>query len=285
MAKFFEKFPTQVYDGVNCKLITTRTALSASTREQYLAYNDVPVQSGDRPDTISYQLYDDQYLDWLVYYANGIVDPYYQWCLDDESLQKTIEVKYGSIAEAQERVLFYRVKRDDSTIDTAAYNSLASSAKKYWEAVINEAGAVLYYKRSAQQYTVNTNQLVKLTGTITEINISKLANGERVTQVTQGRVTASGQILHIVDNVVTVGCIEGTFVPGAMTGASTEVQVQIGEVQVLGYSIPEAERSYWEPVTCYEYEVEQNEQYRTIKALVPGAATVAASKHEELLNG
>lgn len=286
MAKFFEKFPTREYNGVQCKLITTRTALSAETKKTYTAFYDIPVRDGDRPDTVSYQAYGDQYYDWLLYYANGIVDPYYQWCLDDESLIKTIEMKYGSLAEAQERIIFYRTKQQDATIDTAAYASLAPSIKKYWAAVTDDAsGAILYYKRAMLEYTVNTNQLVVLTASIGETRIGSLQPNERVTQTTNGRVTASGQIVFNDGTTVTVGCVEGSFVPGTVIGASSEVSVSVGEVDILGYTIPAEERVFWEPISCYQYEIEQNERYRTIRALVPGAADIAAAKHEELLNG
>jgi hypothetical protein len=285
MAKFFEKFPTRKYNGVDCKLITTRTALSTETKRSYTAFYDVDVKNGDRPDTVSDQIYGDSYYDWLIYYANGIVDPYYQWCLDDESLEKTIEHKYGSLAEAKERIAFYRVKSSDETITTSAYASLAQGVKKYWTPVIDDANTALYYKRAELDHTINTNRICTLTGTVTETNVSNLLSGERVTQTTAGRVTASGQVLHVDAKIVTLGSVEGEFVVGTVTGASSSISLQIGEVATTGYTLPEEERIYWEPVTFYEYEVEQNEQYRHIRALVPAVADVIVTKHEELVNG
>lgn len=285
MAKFFEKFPTEIYNGVECKLITTRTALSAETKRAYTAFYDVDVKSGERPDTISHQIYGDPYYDWLVYYANGIVDPYYQWCLDDQSLEKTIEIKYGSLAEAKERIAFYRVKHGDETLTTAAYESLAQNVKKYWSPVTDEANTVLYYERTKNDNTINTNRICTLTGSITETRVSELLVGERVTQTTSGRVTASGQVLHVSNTVVAVGSVEGDFVVGSIESASSDLVIQIGEVATIGYTLPEEERVYWEPVTFYEYEVEQNEQYRRIRALVPVVADVIVTKHEELMNG
>jgi hypothetical protein len=283
MAKFFEKFPIKQYNGVNCKHITTRTKLPEQVEREYSSFYELTVRDGERPDAISFKSYDDQYLDWLVYYSNRIIDPYYQWCLDEDSLNNSIIVKYGSLVEAREKIAFYRVKQSDDTLSLAAYNALTTGRKKYWSAQLNEVGEALYYKWIRHDHTVNTNRLIKIEKTLLETNLQNLQLGERVVQVVGGRVTASAQIDFIDNDSAVLKCVEGEFTVGNITGASSGITIGVGNVEEIGFTIPDDERAYWEPVTFYDYEVEQNEQYRNIRMLAPSLVDAAARSHEELL--
>jgi len=284
MAKFFAKFPLIRYDGSLCKNITSRTRLSEEVKRTYSAFYDTTIRDGERPDTVAFRSYRDPYYDWLLYYANGVVDPYYQWCLSDDSLQESIVQKYGSIAEAQERIAFYRVRRSDSSIPIEGYTALTAGQKKYWHGVTDEVGTVLYYQRITTNNTARTNSIVVLNKSLTDTNMGLLQKGERVIQTTGGIVTASGQVDWVNDSQAYLICITGAFTAGTVVGAASGVTALVGSAQLIGYAIPLEELAYWEPVSYYDYEVEENELYRNIRVLVPQVADVVVKRHDELIN-
>lgn len=284
MAKFFAKFPIIRYNDTSCKNITARTKLSDEVSQTYSAFYNLPVRDGERADTVAFNSYTDPYYDWLLYYANGVVDPYYQWCLSDDSLQSSIVQKYGSNAEAQERIIFYRVRQSNDTIPSEAYSALTSGQKKYWHGVVDDVGTILYYERISNNNTARTNSLVVISKSLSDTNMGLLQTGERIFQTTSGRVTASAQVEWVNENQASLICIEGAFTVGNVTGASSGITAGVGGVQLLGYAIPLDELPYWEPVSYYDYEVEQNELYRNIRVLLPQVADVVVKRHSQLIN-
>jgi hypothetical protein len=63
---------------------------------------DYDVQSGDRPDIIAYKYYDDPTLDWVILLVNNIIDPQFEWPLDDRSFERYMRKKYGSLEAAKQ---------------------------------------------------------------------------------------------------------------------------------------------------------------------------------------
>ena len=284
MAKFFASMPVTTYNDVTCKNITQRSVLTQKVRDESVAFYTYSLQDGDRPDTIAYRAYGDSYFDWLCYYANEIVDPYYGWCLSREDFDKHIIKKYGSIAEASERISHYRVSRSDATIDLAGYNALTSRRKKYWVPYTDEAGTVLYYKRSRIDMISATNAHIMLLASLNEANMPNFIVGEHVTQTVGGIVVASGDVVRVTANSLDLQHIQGTFVIGSVSGMSSDQQASVGEVISNGVTIHSDELVYWEPVSFYDYEQELNEQKREIKMLVPSVAIQTVRAHEEILN-
>lgn len=285
MAKFFEVRPTIMYNGVQCKNITQRTTLTQEVQRAYTAFYDYYIQDGERPDVVAYKAYGDQYYDWLVYYSNGVVDPYHGWFLSDVDFAKYIANKYGSVAEADERIAYYRVSHTDQKLTAEEYNSLLPRRKKYWRPVIDDVNAKpLYYERMATEHKVNTNQLVQLTAALNETRMAKLSVGEHVTQVVNGVLVASGDVVRVTETTADIANIDGSFVVGVVTGMSTDTVVNVGGVSNVGVSIHPDELIYWEPVTYFMHEQEINESRRVISMLVPAVATQAVRAHEEKVN-
>lgn len=284
MAKFFEPMPTISYNGVRCKNITQRTTLTKQVRENYASFYEQTLRDGDRPDIVAYEAYGDQYYDWLCYYSNEIVDPYHGWFLDQDNFDKYIISKYGSIAEALERTCYYRVTQSDARLEKAGYDALTPLRKKYWNPVTDEVGNILYYTRVKYDWKVTTNQFIRLTASLNETNVKNFVVGEHITQVVNGSIVASGDVVRVTATMLELQHIQGTFVVGNVTGMTSDTVASIGAVENIGVTIQPDELVYWEPVSYYIHEQELNEEKRKIKLLVPSVATQTVRAHEELVN-
>lgn len=285
MAKFFEPRPAITYNGVQCKNITQRTTLTQEVKRAYTAFYEYYLEDGERPDVVAHKAYGDQYYDWLVYYSNGVVDPYHGWFLSDVDFAKYITNKYGSVAEADERVAFYRVMYNDSKLTVEEYNALLKRRKKYWTPVLDSTGtSPLYYERVRLDWKVATNKIVQLSAALNETRMPNLVVGEHISQVVGGAVVASGDVARVTETTVDVQNVTGTFVANNITGMTSDTVVSIGGTVDIGVSIHPDELIYWEPVTYYLHEQEMNEQRRVISMLVPAVATQAVRAHEEKVN-
>lgn len=285
MATFFGSFPLYYYNGVLCKNITQRTVISQQAINQSSLYYDYPVREGQRPDAVSYNVYKDSYKDWLVYYANQIIDPYYGWYLSDEELNKHIIATYTSVAVAQETIKHYRVnwQSDDRKLTSAAYEALLSNVKKYWEPFYSEEGAILYYVRSKLTQTYATNRIVTLTAALTS-NTEGFIVGERVNQLSGNVVTASGNIVRKDARTIQLQHIEGSFTAGALYGLQSNTTKQMGEAEISVISIVPSEESYWTPLSAYQYEIELNEARKNIRLLLPSLAERVERSHKDILD-
>ena len=45
---------------------------------------------------------------WLIFLANNIVDPYYEWPLTQQMFEDFLISKYGTVAAAQAKILHYK---------------------------------------------------------------------------------------------------------------------------------------------------------------------------------
>jgi Base plate wedge protein 53 len=285
MANFFKPMPIVYYNGIPCKNITQRTLLTKQVRDSHVAFYEYTLQDGDRPDVVAHKNYGDAFYDWICYYSNGTVDPYHGWFLDEDSFNKYIVSKYGSLAEATERTAYYRVSKSDDTLSTSGYNALTARRKKYWTPYTDDVGIILYYVRISHDLKISTNALVTLTASLNETSLPDFVVGEHVTQTINGVVTAAGDVVRATPTTLDVQHIQGTFVAGNITGMSSDITASIGGATSIGVTIEPDELIYWEQVSCFTHEQELNEQKRKIKMLTPSVATQTVRAHEELLNG
>lgn len=280
MASFFGSFPLYYYNDVLCKNITQRTVIARQVRNDYTSFYDHELSEGDRPDMIAHRAYDNSFFDWMLYYANDVTDPYFDWYLDTNSFNNYIKNTYGSIAEAQERIMHYRVNwlGDDRQLTPVVYAALPTQVKKYWTPFYDNANRIVYYTRKQIDSKMGTNSIVEFTPATT----TGFVNGERVTQRTGSVVTASGSIMKI-GSKIAVQHIEGTFVAGTITGMSSDATTTIADPAVIVTCIVAEEVPYWESVSYYDYELENNESKKNVRVLVPSVAKRLEQTHKDLL--
>ena len=153
MSEYFTNLPIITYDLDRKKPSTEYLAVDIFrrnfVREQVLSnvvsYYPYQVQEGERPDTLAELYYGSVDFMWLIFYANDIFDPYYDWPFFGSQFQEFVKNKYGSILSAQNTVHHYeqilrtevaatadtdRILEKTIHIDKVTYDSLATTARK-----------------------------------------------------------------------------------------------------------------------------------------------------------
>lgn len=265
---YFLKFPIIEYNGVQCRDLTRRAAISNTTLRIPTAFYPIEIKNEMRPDTISFDYYDDANLDWVVYLSNGIIDPYYGWYLTDDDFGAYINAKYGSLAEAQQKVEYWQVSwADDDLMITADYydRNLPETLKKYWVPKYGVGTRIIGYQRRQEDWTTSTNRIERLT---LSTQTGTFQEGERVVFSTGGVNTGSGQVVDTtVANTVDVQHLQGSWVNTSILGATSNATAHTSTNLVLTESLSPSEIVYWEPVYAYDREVELNESRKIVNLL------------------
>jgi hypothetical protein len=146
MSTYFEFFPTLNYDITGDKPTQTteavdifvRQRLTDEVRSRAVTYYPYVIQDKERPDIIAHNYYGDVKYTWLIFFANDIIDPYFDWPMDSNQFKSFITKKYGSIRTSMTEVHAYyqKIRAETSTnpetlyeVDNATYNSLDASIK------------------------------------------------------------------------------------------------------------------------------------------------------------
>jgi hypothetical protein len=85
------------------------------------------LEDGDTPEIIAEKVYGDSGAHWIITMANQIVDPQWDWPLDEDAFRKYLVEKYGSVEYAQTNNHHYemvvtRTLKPDMVISEARYS-------------------------------------------------------------------------------------------------------------------------------------------------------------------
>ena len=124
---YFDLFPKVDYD-INGTGLTTESATNIFKRIGILkdvisnagSYVLYEVEENDTPEIIAEKVYGDAGAGWIILYANKIMDPQFEWPLNDETFRAYITRKYGSVAIAQTSYHHYE-KIVETTVDGETY--------------------------------------------------------------------------------------------------------------------------------------------------------------------
>jgi hypothetical protein len=263
MSGYFSKFPSIMYGNALATNILARIKLNSAVRNKKMVFHPYVLKEGERPDTIAEHYYGDPYFAWLVYYANEIIDPYYEWPLSQRDFEQYIIKKYGTVELAQEKIAYYQVNWsvDETMLSPGAFDSLPATIKKYWNPMIGHRGSIISYERKQTDLTVETNTTVELTVT----NGLNFTLEEQVKQTSGGSIVASGFVKYVSATSVVVEKVTGSFsTTYSLVNYGGNVTTSVSAVTTLNQSISAEEAAYWSPVTIYEYEDLLNEQKKQI---------------------
>jgi len=107
MSFMFDRWPTVSYDvkkngkPLTLTNITLRFKINELLRDKSVVMYNYDVQDGERPDIIAHKYYSDAALDWVILLTNNIIDPQFEWPLDDRSFERYMRNKYGSLEAAK----------------------------------------------------------------------------------------------------------------------------------------------------------------------------------------
>jgi hypothetical protein len=104
MSKYFNYFPKTVYslDNTNnadvVTSIVSRFAFESSFRDNTAVYYEYNIQDSDTPEIIANKFYGDSEKHWVVLMLNQIVDPQFDWPLDQRTIISYMNEKYSANA-------------------------------------------------------------------------------------------------------------------------------------------------------------------------------------------
>jgi hypothetical protein len=158
MAFYFREFPVITFDllkndtSILIQNPLVRFRIRAIMQKRSKFFYDHTIEDGQSAQTLAFHYYDDPSYDWLIYLANDIVDPQYDWPLTYEQLNSFVRSKYGSIPTAQSTIVSYEQTIQESatlfdgtfvdkrtvTIDANTYGTLAPSFRRALDAYTYE---------------------------------------------------------------------------------------------------------------------------------------------------
>lgn len=247
MGKYFDKFPLVEYGGKLARNLLVNVDFTEQAKKDIYSNFDYVISNNfTRADALSNVNYNSPYYDWLVYYSNNVVDPYFDVYLSESDLDKFIIKKYGSVQAAEQTILYYRNNwaPDDSEVKIAIYDSLDAAIQKYYKPKLNNFNQVTGYERKKEDWIQSTNRIIE----IAVETVEDLAIGDRVTES-----SSYGYIMSIdSDNLL----LKLQHVNGTFTSET-----------ILITNIPAIESSFWAPVSAYDYELESNEVKKHINLI------------------
>lgn len=264
---YFAPFQKLFYANTLATNIFARVKLDDSIINDASIYYPYEVKEGERPDHIANNYYNDPTLDWLVYFSNRLLDPYFEWPMAQQEFHKFIDDKYGSIQNAERKIVFYRVNwyGDDSVLSPASYQALAAGQKKYWKPVFGLNNTVLSYERKEMDNVVDTNRVVSIECT----QSGPFVIDERVQQRSaSGTLLAEATMQYANTTHLVVSRVQGAFVSNtswnSIVGTTSNSTADVSTVSTIQISIPTTEEVYWSPVSAYTHEEEINAANKAI---------------------
>lgn len=207
-------------------------------------------------------------MDWMIWLANDIVDPYYEWYLSEQEFDAFIQDKYGSYEDAVKKIAFYRTNwfKFDETITPSFHdNTLLPVLKKYYSPVFGNGNKIVSYKRKNEDWFTNTNQIIQYD----IITSNPFAVGELVDLKYNGETIGGGEVLASNTLAVTIQHVSGnTYANTTWTkdivGESSGIEVTSSNSLTLAKNFDEYEAIYWDSVNYYDLEVEANENRKNL---------------------
>lgn len=132
---FFKFYPTvpYVFGNSNGNYTLTVTNLTVHIRlleqlkKNITVLYDYTVQDGERPDTVSMNVYGTADYTWIILMLNSIFS-LYDWPLNTDEFTNYIIERYGSVANAQTTYVYQTV--DDYFIDADTWSDLPANERQ-----------------------------------------------------------------------------------------------------------------------------------------------------------
>jgi hypothetical protein len=284
MDRYFARFPVTVYNDTAILDISRRVRIDNVNKEVPNLFYPVEIHSGTRPDVIADGYYKDPELDWMIYLANEIVDPYYGWYLNEDEFNEFILDKYGDYALPRKKIVFWRSNwsEDDAEITASYYeNTLAVDHKQYYSPNYGTNGKIMSYTRKKEDWIVNTNKVYQYTVTYT--SGTAFTEGEILDIKTGGEIVGGAEVVTCNSTALIVQHVTGNSVANStwtktLIGETSNTTADTAAVTVLAEFITNATADFWTPVTYFDWEQEKNESHKHIHVMNPVFVTEVSNE-------
>ena len=139
MANYFNFFPKTYYttsqDTTSVDVVTnlvTRFSFEKRFKENTSVFTKYNINDGDTPEIIAYKAYGSAELHWVILALNDIIDPQYDFPLDQRTLARFVDSKYTANANtvigqtgltwAKSNIHSYYTTRTSTNISTGDYS-------------------------------------------------------------------------------------------------------------------------------------------------------------------
>ena len=278
--KYFSNLPIISYANNLSRNILSRVKISNTP-----TYYPYTMNEGQRIEHIAYDYYNDSDDVWILHHVNNVIDPYFDYSLNQIDFDRYIEKKYGSLNKAQRDIAFYHTNyyNDDSTLDVSEYNNLntiSASERKYWAPVLDLYGNPYEYVRSKEDIVISTNKIISANITLT--TNATFITGEKVTQSTSG---GTAFVAFSNSSMLTIQHITGTINANNITGNDSGAIATVQDVTTISTPISQDEFKYFTPISYYDYELDMNTKKKNINVLDKSYTEIVSSQFRQLLNG
>jgi hypothetical protein len=103
MSRYFNYFPKTLYSSNNATSsldtitnITARFGFESSLKENSNAFYQYSIKDSDTPEIIAAKFYSNPERHWIVLMFNDIIDPQYDWPMENRTLMQYIDKKYSA---------------------------------------------------------------------------------------------------------------------------------------------------------------------------------------------
>jgi len=93
---YFANFPKILWNDYLINDITFRVSIIESAKVDIGAWEPYRVKENQHIEELAHKLYGSPNFDWVIMLMNNIIDPIYDWPLNQEELDKYTTAKYGS---------------------------------------------------------------------------------------------------------------------------------------------------------------------------------------------
>lgn len=271
---YFKNFNIITYANNQAIDITERVVVLNNLEKNPFAYYPANITNGIRPDQFTNATYNDPYASWVLYLSNDIVDPYYEWYLNDHQFNEFIGSKYGSVEKAQRKVAYYINNWvDQEPLSVETYLSLAPNQQRYWEAIFDSYGRISSYSRRKEDWKSSTNFIVNLSISGTSNFVVDEVLSIKYTNTSAGKA----QVAYCNSSMVVMKHCSGDFFPygdevtitdtSYVYGTESSSNCIITSCTFASNTIPSEEYNYWQEISYYDMEQEKNEGNKTIRVL------------------
>lgn len=129
--KYFGYLPSFEYSNLMATNLLVRAKIREYVLKNAAVYYSHNIEDGERPDSLATRYYGNSNYTWLIFYANDIYDPIFDWPLSHEALVNHLINKVGSLEVAKQNPYHYLLD-DQYIIDRETYLdvTLPASRKK-----------------------------------------------------------------------------------------------------------------------------------------------------------
>lgn len=96
---FFKRFPVVKFGNKHITDISTSLVVKREFVSQIDKLSDYRIGEGESPSAVSYKLYEDYDLEWILLLLNSMSNPYEDWPKDQGEIEEYVERVYGDEAD------------------------------------------------------------------------------------------------------------------------------------------------------------------------------------------